>query len=139
MDSQLTQNDLQQAHQLLNDYAPAQTAFSALDSHDGEVSAAFADLWAAQNGVTAFGPNKSIWQVAKAELRNELCGEAGFRTKMQDYLKKPGDAATLTGIIIYVVGLTTLPLDPAMATIVVLYLLKFGLNVFCTYTEPEDA
>jgi hypothetical protein len=31
-----------------------------------------------------------------------------------------------------------LPIDPAIATIVVLYLVKIGLNVFCEYTEPKE-
>ncbi len=139
MDPQLTPTERHQAHQLLSDYAPAQTALAALDTHNGDLDAAFTDLWTAQNGITTFGPDKSLWQVVKAELRNELCGDDGFRTKVQDYLKQPGDAAALTGLIIYVLSLTTLPLNPALATIVVLYLLKFGLNVFCSYTEPEEA
>jgi divalent metal cation (Fe/Co/Zn/Cd) transporter len=30
-----------------------------------------------------------------------------------------------------------LPLDPAIATIVVLYILKIGLNIFCEYTDSS--
>jgi len=39
----------------------------------------------------------------------------------------------------YLVGLTTLPINPAIATIIVLYILKLGLNIFCEYTDPATA
>ena len=32
-----------------------------------------------------------------------------------------------------------LPLDPAIATVIVLYILKIGVNIFCDYTEPPAA
>jgi divalent metal cation (Fe/Co/Zn/Cd) transporter len=32
-----------------------------------------------------------------------------------------------------------LPLDPAIATMIVLYILKIGVNIFCDYTEPPAA
>jgi divalent metal cation (Fe/Co/Zn/Cd) transporter len=53
--------------------------------------------------------------------------------------KNPGSTPLLTGLIVSLVGVAAthgLPLDPAIATIVVLYILKIGLNIFCEYTEP---
>lgn len=137
MPEQLTPQERHQAQQLLAQYAPAQTALAHLEANQGNLDAAFTELWHEKNGLTTFGPHGTLWQAVKAELRNELCGDEGFRNKLQTYLKQPGDAAALTSIVIYVVGLTTLPLDPALATIFVLYIVKFGLNVFCRYTEPE--
>ncbi|MEQ8758102.1 MAG: hypothetical protein RID09_31905 [Coleofasciculus sp. G1-WW12-02] len=31
------------------------------------------------------------------------------------------------------------PAQDAIATVVVLYILKIGLNIFCQYTEPPDS
>jgi hypothetical protein len=44
----------------------------------------------------------------------------------------------LTGLIVYIVELTSLAISPAIATIIVLYIIKVGLNVFCEYTQPVD-
>ncbi|MFB8787816.1 MAG: hypothetical protein U7123_02995 [Potamolinea sp.] len=44
-------------------------------------------------------------------------------------------------MVIYLIGLVGtggFPIDPAIATIVVLYIVKIGLNIFCDYTEPTD-
>ena len=79
-----------------------------------------------------------LWQSTLKVLREEVCGDEGFRSKILDYNQNPGSASLMTGAIVYLVGLTTLPIDPAIATIVVLYILKVGLNIFCEYTEPES-
>lgn len=73
------------------------------------------------------------------ELRKELCGDEGFRGKVKEYTNNPGSAPLLTGLIVSLVGIAGahgLPLDPAIATIIVLYVVKIGLNTFCEYTEP---
>ena len=59
-----------------------------------------------------------------------------FGEKVETYNKNPGKAALLTGLIVYVVDIVTLPINPAIATIVVLWVLKLGLRTFCDYTEP---
>ncbi len=61
-----------------------------------------------------------------------------FNVSVLDYNKNPGSASLLTGAIIYLVGVSALPIDPAIATIIVLYILKVGLNIFCEYTNPES-
>jgi divalent metal cation (Fe/Co/Zn/Cd) transporter len=74
------------------------------------------------------------------ELRRELCGDDGFRGKVKEYTNNPGSAPLLTGLIVSLVGIAGahgLPIDPAIATIIVLYIVKIGLNTFCEYTEPE--
>jgi divalent metal cation (Fe/Co/Zn/Cd) transporter len=43
----------------------------------------------------------------------------------------------LTGLIVSLITIFGLPIDPAIATIIVLYVVKIGLNTFCEYTEPE--
>ena len=73
-------------------------------------------------------------------LRQELCDDDGFRGQLQEYKKNPASSPFLSGLIVSLVGLATtsgLPIDPAIATVIVLYILKIGLNIFCDYTEPE--
>lgn len=74
------------------------------------------------------------------EIRKELCGNDGFRGKVKEYTNNPGSAPLLTGLIVSLVGIAGvhgLPIDPAIATIMVLYVVKIGLNIFCEYTESE--
>lgn len=89
-------------------------------------------------GTLTFG-DRSVWQVTKQVLRQELCGDEGFRSKLEEYSKQ-GNAPMLTGLIVYLATQVTLPfpIDPALATLVVLYIAKVGMNIFCEYTKPED-
>lgn len=81
---------------------------------------------------------RSLWDVMKLVLRDELCGDEGFRGKLNEYLEKK-EAPFLTGVIVYLATQVTLPfpVDPGLATLVVLYLVKVGLKVFCEYTKSE--
>ncbi|MBD0344211.1 MAG: hypothetical protein ICV63_05150, partial [Coleofasciculus sp. Co-bin14] len=97
------------------------------------------ELWEEKTGTPTFG-KKSLWKVMLGELRKELCGDDGFRGKVKEYTNNPGSAPLLTGLIVSLVGIAGangLPIDPAIATIIVLYIVKIGLNTFCEYTEPE--
>ncbi len=139
MEAQLTADEIKTKHQLLQDYGPAQEAFATLEKYGGRLDASFDELWAEKNGIPTYG-NKSLWKVTVSELRQELCGDDGFRGKVKDYTKNPGSAPLLTGLIVSLVGIAAahgLPLDPAIATIVVLYILKIGMNIFCEYIEPD--
>jgi len=71
-------------------------------------------------------------------LRDELCGNEGFRARLSDYTKSPENAVLLTAAITSLMALTAIPLDPSIATIVILYILKIGLNVYCKYTDGGD-
>ncbi|MFH7244714.1 MAG: hypothetical protein ACHWZW_17910 [Spirulina sp.] len=43
------------------------------------------------------------------------------------------------GLIVYVIELIALPwMSPAIATVVVLWILKIGLRTFCDDTEPAE-
>jgi hypothetical protein len=91
-------------------------------------------------GTAAYGEDrKTLRQVLVANLRRELCGDDSFREKVEEYNKDPAKAALLTGLIVYVVDLIALPwMSPAIATVVVLWILKIGLRTFCDYTEQSD-
>lgn len=67
-------------------------------------------------------------------------GDAGFRQKLKEYSEKKDSAPLLASLIIYLASQVVLPfpIDPALATLVVLYISKVGLEIFCRYTEPSQ-
>ncbi len=139
MDAQLTDSEIKDVRKILQDYAPAQEAIDALERHDGDLGNSFDELWAEKHGRTLMQEGKSFRKTTLKVLRNELCGDDGFRERVKEYSKSPGSTPLLTGLIVYLVGFAGLPIDPAIATVVVLYILKIGLNVFCEYTQPADS
>lgn len=141
MANTLSTAELQSAQALLQNYAPAQTALENLHQHRGNLEASLEDLSMAAAGSAVYGEDrKTLRQVLVANLRRELCGDDSFREKVEEYNKNPAQAALLTGLIVYVVDLIALPwMSPAIATVVVLWILKIGLRTFCDYTEPSDA
>jgi hypothetical protein len=138
MNIQLTTAEIDRLRETLPDYEPAQKALATLKAEDGNIETSFETLWREKNGAPPQMGNRSLWQVTIQELRKEICGEDdSFRTKIKEYSKNPGSAPLLTGLIVYLVGIAALPLDPAIATVIVLYILKVGLNIFCEYTKSE--
>ncbi|MCC5604025.1 hypothetical protein [Nostoc favosum] len=135
MSTQLTSAEIQEIQQILKDYTPAQTALTTLEKYNGRLDTSFDELWQEQTGIEVYG-NKSLWQSTLKILREELCGDDGFRAQFQEYTKNPASAPLLTGLIVSVTTLSGLPLDPAIATVIVLYLIKVGLKIFCEYTAP---
>ena len=135
---QLTTTEINEKRQLLQDYSPAQEALAVLKENNGRLDTSFDQLWEKKHGRQDYAPGESLWRVTQRVLRQEVCGDKSFRSKIYDYNKNPGSASVLTGVIVYLVGLTTLPIDPAIATIIVLYIVKVGLNIFCEYTESAD-
>ncbi|MGF1514745.1 MAG: hypothetical protein ACFB5Z_13775 [Elainellaceae cyanobacterium] len=145
MDARLSSVEIQQAQQVIHrseqpEVAEMEAAIASLQKHDGDLEASFQELWREEVGsLGAFGPgDKSLWEVTLRVLRQEICGDEGFRSKILDYNKNPGSASILTGAIVSLVELTTLPIGSGIATVVVLYILKVGLNIFCEYTEPGE-
>ncbi|PZO55204.1 MAG: hypothetical protein DCF15_10975 [Phormidesmis priestleyi] len=137
MTTQLSPAELQEVQILLKDYAPAQEALVTLDEQDNILEAALTELIAESSGAAAFGPEREkLRDVFLRNLRREVCGDDSFREKVESYSKSPDKAMVLTGLIVYVVNLVSLPVNPAIATIVVLWMLKLGLRTFCDYTEP---
>lgn len=139
MTTQLTESEIKSAQQLLAGNIDAQKALATLEKNDGRLDASFDELWQENNGTETFTKGKSLWKVMLGEIRKELCGNDGFRGKVKEYTNNPGSAPLLTGLIVSLVGIAGangLPIDPAIATIIVLYVVKIGLNTFCEYTEP---
>ncbi|MFZ4728248.1 MAG: hypothetical protein ACOYMQ_06240 [Pseudanabaena sp.] len=136
MNTQLTQAEIQNISQLLQDYAPAQKTLNLLNETNGDLEKSFEELWTEQHGQQDFDKTK-LWQSTVTVFRQELCGKEGFQNQVKEYNKNPTSAPLLTGLIVSVVHLVGFPIDPAIATVVVLYILKVGINIFCDYINPE--
>ena len=61
-----------------------------------------------------------------------------FLPNLKNTLKNPGSGPLLTGLIVSMVTISGLPIERAIATIIVLYILKIGLNIFCEYTKTTS-
>ncbi len=136
MNTQLTQAEIQNVSQLLQDYAPAQKTLNLLNETNGDLEKSFEELWTEQHGKQDFDKTK-LWQSTVNVFRQELCGKEGFQNQVKEYNKNPTSAPLLTGLIVSVVHSVGFPIDPAIATVVVLYILKVGINIFCDYINPE--
>jgi hypothetical protein len=134
----LSPTELTQLQHTLQDYAPGQPAIATLLQHNGDLDASLEALLHTQAGAATFGP-KTLKTVTLDVLRDQLCGDAGFRQKLADYTQQKDSAPMLTGLIVYLAGQLVLPfpVDPGLATLVVLYISKVGLEIFCRYTEPD--
>jgi hypothetical protein len=71
-----------------------------LERHNGDMERAFQDLWPAKNGQAMMGGDKSLLQITLKALRNELCGDNGFRGQIKEHTKNPGSSPLLTGVIV---------------------------------------
>ncbi|WP_414584378.1 hypothetical protein [Scytonema sp. PCC 10023] len=139
MNTQLIASEIQEIQQILKD-EPAQKALSTLEQNNGNLEASFDILWQEQFGIQEYGKSKSLLQLVLDEIRAEICGDEGLRGKLKEYTNNPGSASLLNSIIgslVTVAALNGIPIDGAIATIVALYILKIGLNVFCKYTASE--
>jgi hypothetical protein len=136
MTTQLTATEIQNISQLLQDYAPAQKPLILLNETNGDLEKSFEELWTEQHGQQDFVKTK-LWQSTVTVFRQELCGKEGFQNQVKEYNKNPTSAPLLTGLIVSVVHSVGFPIDPAIATVVVLYILKVGINIFCDYINPE--
>ena len=136
MDS--TNFDMQGAIAQLRESDLSAEAMSLLDQHDGNLDGALEESMAMEYGGVAMGDKRSLKEATLTVFRKELCGDEGFRGLLKKYLDKPKDAAILTGAVAYVVEAVALPIaiTPAIATLVVLYILRVGVDIFCEYAKP---
>ncbi|MEA5534581.1 hypothetical protein [Crocosphaera sp. XPORK-15E] len=111
------------------------TAFNLILEEDGDLETAFNELFQEKNGTIPSFNNQSLWEVILQVMRQEICGENdSLKSQIQAVRNNPGKTSILTGIIIYIIEKCPLPLDTALATMILLYLLKVGIDIFCDYT-----
>lgn len=140
MNPQLTPAEIQEIQQLLEGDTSTQSVLATLQQYNGDLEASFDALWQEKFGKTDYGKGKSLLQLIIDEIRTEICGDDGLRGKITEYTKNPGSASlfnSVIGSLVIVAAAHGIPIDGAIATIVVLYILKIGINVLCKYTEPE--
>ena len=135
----VSEMELNTAIAQLRGYDLADSALTMLDHHQGDLEAALAASIAQEYGGAAMGEVRSLKEATLTVLRRELCGDEGFRGLVKGYVSKSQNATLLTGAIAYILESVTLPfsISPAIATLVVLYVLKVGLDIFCEYTQPD--
>lgn len=138
MNPELTMDEVYHYQEMMHDHHDASHALSRLEAHQGKVDSTLKELWEEKEAEFLGIDLDKFWQVSLQVIREELCGHEGFRAKVSAYTKSPESAVLLTGLITYLVGVVSLPINPAIATIITIYILKVGLNIFCEYTESEN-
>lgn len=139
MDAFLTATEITNYRQILPDES-SQKVLATLEKYDGRFDDSFDELLD-MGGQTKSYDLERLRKVTIKQLRKEICGDDSFRSKVQEYSKNPGSAPLLNGLIGSLVLLANahgIPLESTISTIVVLYVLKIGLNVLCEYTEAKD-
>jgi divalent metal cation (Fe/Co/Zn/Cd) transporter len=140
MDAQFTRTEINHYRRILQGENSAQKVLDTLENYNGRFCDSLDELLSEVSGLRKTHEIKHLQQATLKTLRNEVCGHDHFRTQFQECQENLQSTPLLTGLIASLVGLATahkLPHDPAIATIVVLYILKIGLNIFCEYTETS--
>jgi hypothetical protein len=135
--AQLSTAEIAQYREILPNDTPTQQALTKLEQNDGDIEASLDEMLLEKFGAPQ-DYQKSMREVILKRLRQEFCGaDDSFRTKVKEYKKNPASTPLLTALIVSLVGMAGLPIDPTIATIIVLYILNIGIDVFCEYTEPD--
>ncbi|MDJ0726861.1 MAG: hypothetical protein QNJ38_17295 [Prochloraceae cyanobacterium] len=106
MSIELTKAEIEEIKELLKDYDPGRKAIAVLEENNGSIEASFNELWQEKNGTQTLG-NGKFWKVTKKVLRQEICGDEGFRNKVKEYNKNrsaANAAPLLIGAIVHVVN-----------------------------------
>ena len=115
-----------------------ETAFEMILTEDGDIETAFNELFKAKNGTIQYG-NKSLREVTLNVLRKEICNKNdSLKSEIKNLRKNPKETAIITGIIVSIIDKCQLPLDTGLATMIVLWILKVGIDIFCDYTENDQ-
>ena len=132
--------EMEQMQASLHDYAPAHNAMETLEQHGGNVTTSLEAVLVETYGAPAELGRPSLWEVTRETLRQEICEDDGFLGRVKAYTEQPEQAGLLTALIVYLVEQVSLPftISPSLATLVVLYIVKVGLTIFCKYTEPQS-
>ncbi|MBE9028662.1 hypothetical protein IQ266_02675 [filamentous cyanobacterium LEGE 11480] len=131
----------------LNQFRQASAAIpeaaSAIDllEQTQDFEATIEQLFQAQAGTpqtfSTGGDRPKIWSILKTRLMQEICGDdESFRSMIKDIKKHPSNAIVVTGAITYLINLSGIPfpVEPALATGIVLYIAHIGIDVFCEWS-----
>ena len=140
MDTQFTPTEINHYRRILQGADSAQTVLDTLEKYNGRFYDSLDELLSEVSGLRKTYEIKHLQQATLKVIRTEVCGHDRFRTQFQECRQNPERTLSLTGLIDSLSGISSaheLPQDRAIATIVVLYILKIGLNIFCEYTETS--
>ncbi|MGK7940989.1 MAG: hypothetical protein AB4062_12740 [Crocosphaera sp.] len=114
-----------------------EAAFEMIMTEEGDIETAFNELFKEKNRTMQYA-NQSLWQVVLKILRQEICNKNdSLKSEIKTLRKNPKETAIITGIIVSIIEKCQLPLDTGLATMIVLWILKVGIDVFCEYTDTE--
>ncbi len=140
MDAQLTNSEINHYREILKGDDSAQKALTTLEQYDGRFYDSFDELWSQVSGQTKSYELARLRQAMLKQVREQLCENDHFGTTLQEYSDDPGSTALFARLMVSLEELATaqeFPFDPAIATMVVFYIVKIGLNIFCEYTETS--
>lgn len=135
----ITPAEIAHARQVLQNYPEAQVGLAVLEKHQGNPKTSVEELLPTKSDTVRLAiaqARRSVWEILLEQLYLELCGEDddSFREMVKQAKRNPDSSPLLTGLIVYLVDVANISLNPAIATIIVLYILKLGVSTFCDYT-----
>lgn len=140
MDAQLTSSEINHYREILQGDDSAQKALTTLEQYDGRFYDSFDELLSQVSGQTKSYELARLRQAMLKQVREQLCENDDFGTTLEEYSHNPGNTTLFAGLIASLEELAAaqeFPFTPALAAMVVFYLVKIGLNIFCEYTETS--
>lgn len=134
MDAQLTPTEINSYRAILQSDDSAKEALASLEKHNGKFYNSLDELLVEKIGTSQTNDLARFRTATLEQLRKQACADHNLRSKLQDYQQNPGDTSLLKALIVdleHLVGVEGFPIDPAIATAVVLYILKIGSHAFC--------
>jgi hypothetical protein len=99
----------------------------------------YVGCWPQWENIHRSNDRPKIWPLLKTRIMQEICGEnESFRSMIKDIKKNPSNAIMVTSPITYLVNLSGIPfpVEPALATGILLYIAHIGIDVFCEWSTP---
>ena len=140
MDAQLTSTEINHYRKILQGDDSAQKALTTLEQYDGRFYDSLDELLREVSGQTKSYELAHLRQAMLKQVREQLCENDHFRTTFQEYRHHPGSTPLFAQLIVSLEGLAAtqeFPFVPAIAAMIVFYIVKIGLNIFCEYTETS--
>lgn len=137
MDAQLTPTEINAYRAILQGDESAKEALASLEKHNGRFYGSLDELLVEKIGTSQTNDLARFRVATLEQLRKQACADHNFRSKLQDYHHNSGDTSLLKALMVdleHLVGTEGFPIDPAIATVIVLYILKIGTHAFCECT-----
>lgn len=140
MDAQLTSHEINRYQQILQGDDSAQKALTTLEQYGGRFYDSLDELLSQVSGQTKSYDLARLRQAMLKQVREQLCENEHFGTTFQEYSHDLASTALFAQLIVSLEELAAaqeFPFAPAIAAMIVFYLVKIGLNIFCEYTETS--